>query len=70
MKPSKIGHVLNVIVGFAGIITALAGVMAGANDIVFGLTREHLFLCAGLLILVAIWLAINTIHHVMLETKG
>ena len=69
MKLSKILHVLNVVVGFAGVATAIAGVVAGVN-LVWGLTREHLFLCSGVLMLIAIWLAVNTVHHVMLENKG
>ncbi len=70
MKLSKILHVLDVIVGLGGIVTAVVAVMAGTNSLVWGLTREHLFLCAGVLMLIAIWLAVNTIHHVMLEAKG
>ena len=69
MKLSRIIHVLNVVVGFAGVITAIVAV-AGPDGVVRGLTREHLLLCSGLLILVAIWLAVNTVHHVMLENKG
>lgn len=70
MKLSKILHVASVIVGFAGIITAIAGVKAGAVELVWGLTREHLFFCAGLLMLIAIFFAVSTIHHMMLEEKG
>jgi hypothetical protein len=70
MKISKVLHVLSVIVGFAGIITALAGAFAGADTLVWGLTREHLFFCSGLLMLIAIWFSISTIHHLKLEEKG
>ncbi|MBI2030075.1 hypothetical protein HYT05_00465 [Candidatus Kaiserbacteria bacterium] len=70
MKLSKVLHVASVIVGFAGIVTALSGVWAGATELVWGLTREHLFLCSGLLILIAIWFSVSTIHHMMLEVKG
>ncbi len=70
MKFSQGLHVLNVITGLAGVITAIAGLAAGADGLVWGLTREHLFLCAGLLVLFAIWMSVNTIHHVMLEEKG
>lgn len=69
MKLSKIIHILDVAVGFAGVATAIAGLVAGSN-LVWGLTREHLFLCSGVLMLIAIWLAVNTVHHVMLENKG
>lgn len=70
MKLSKIGHAASVVVGWAGISTALAGVNAGVSGLVWGLSREHLFLCAGLLMLIAIWFAIGTIHHMKLEEKG
>ena len=69
MKLSKIIHILNVLVGFAGVATAIAGVLAN-NSLVGGLTREHLLLCSGILMLIAIWLAVNTVHHVMLEANG
>ena len=69
MKLSKIIHVLNVLVGFAGIVTALVGAAAGDGRIL-GFTREHILFCSGLLMLMAIWLAVNTVHHVMLEKTG
>lgn len=69
MKLSKVLHVANVVVGLAGIVSALVGVAAG-TALVWGLTREHLLLCSAVLMLVAIWLAVNTIHHVMLEDRG
>lgn len=62
-------HILNVLVGFAGIVTATVAVL-GSDGIVRGLTREHLLLCSGVLMLIAIWLAVNTVHHVMLEKTG
>ncbi len=69
MKLSKIIHFLNVLVGFAGVATAIAGVVAG-NSLLIGITREHFLLCSGVLMLIAIWLSVNTVHHVMLENKG
>jgi len=69
MKLSKIIHILNVIVGFAGVITAFVAVAAGDGRIL-GFTREHIMLCSGLLMLIAIWLAVNTVHHVMIERTG
>jgi hypothetical protein len=62
-------HVATVIIGFAGIVTALVGVTAGTG-LVWGLTREHILLCSGLLMLIAIWLAVSTVHHVLLENRG
>ena len=69
MKLSKIIHILNVLVGFAGVATAIVAVLAGSG-LVWGFTREHFLLCSGLLMLIAIWLAVNTVHHVMLEKNG
>lgn len=69
MKLSKALHVLSVAVGFAGVVAALVGVAAGGGPM-WGLTREHILFCSGLLMLMAIWLAISTIHHVMLEDRG
>jgi hypothetical protein len=70
MKLSKAMHVLNVLVGFAGVVTAIVAVTMGANELKWGVTREHILFCSGLLMLMAIWLAINTIHHVMIEKTG
>lgn len=67
MKLSQVLHVIGIVVGFAGIISAFAGLIAGSYGLVWGLTREHLFFCSGLLMLIAIWIAVGTIHHMMLE---
>lgn len=67
---SKILHVLSVIAGVAAISTALAAVLAGAGNGAFGLSREHLLFCSGILFLSAIWFGVSTIHHLMLEEKG
>ncbi len=69
MKISKLLHVTSVIVGLAGIVTALVAVFAGAT-LVLGLTIEHTLFCSGLVMLIAIWLAVSTVHHVMLEDRG
>jgi hypothetical protein len=70
MKLSKVFHVISVIIGLSGVATALTAVRAGTESLVWGLTREHLLFCAGLLFLAAIWVQISTIHHMMLEEKG
>ncbi len=70
MKISKILHVLSVIAGVAAIATAFAAVIAGAGNGAFGLSREHLLFCSGVLFLAAIWFGVSTIHHMMLEKKG
>ena len=69
MKISKVLHIIGVVVGFAGIVAALVGAFAGSS-LIWGLTREHILFCSGLLMLIAIWLAVSTIHHVMLENRG
>ena len=63
-------HVTSVLVGFAGVITFISAILGGADNLVFGVTKIDALLCAGILILIAIWLAIGTIHHMMLEKRG
>ena len=63
-------HIASVIVGFVGIIVFAGAILGGSDNLVFGITKVDALLCAGILILVAIWLAIGTIHHMMLEKKG
>lgn len=70
MKLSKFIHVASVIVGFAGVIAFSAAVLGGSDNLVFGITKVDALLCAGILILVAIWGQIATIHHMMLEKQG
>lgn len=74
MKISKILHILSVISGlvgvfyFAGIAITLLGGTAG--ELVFGVTKVDALLCVAVLFLIAIWLQIASIHHMMLEKKG
>ena len=70
MKLSKLMHVASVIVGFVGVIAFLGALIGGGDNLVFGITKIDALLCAGLLILIAIWLQIATIHHMMLEKRG
>jgi uncharacterized protein YacL len=70
MKLSKLMHVVSVIVGLIGVISFLAAVLGGADNRVLGITKIDALLCAGILILIAIWLQIGTIHHMMLEKRG
>lgn len=63
-------HVVSVIVGFIGVISFLAAVLGGTDNRVFGVTKIDALLCAGILILIAIWLQVATIHHMMLEKRG
>ena len=73
MKLSKIMHVLSVVSGVAAVITFAAmglAVLGGSGDYVFGVTRIDALLCVVILILIAIWLQIATMHHMMLEKRG
>jgi len=70
MKLSKLMHVASVIVGFAGVVSFMAAIFGGADNLVFGVTKGDVLLCAGILILIAIWLQVATIHHMMLEKRG
>lgn len=63
-------HVASVIVGFIGVIAFASAVLGGADNRVFGITKVDALLCVGILVLIAIWLQVATIHHMMLEKKG
>ena len=70
MKLSKIFHVLSVIAGLAGFIALVGAYIAGPNGMVMGFTQNHLFIDAGIRLLLAVYLQLATIHHMMLEKKG
>ncbi|QQR54565.1 hypothetical protein IPG41_05230 [Candidatus Peregrinibacteria bacterium] len=70
MKPSKLMHLISIVVGFAGVITFLAAMFGGADNLVFGVTKADALFCTAILILIAIWTQIATIHHMMLEKRG
>lgn len=70
MKLSKVMHVGCVMVGLIGVISFLAAVFGGADNSVLGVTKTDALLCAGILILIATWLQVATIHHMLLERKG
>ena len=63
-------HVASVLVGFAGVVTFVAAILGGSDDLVFGVTKVDALLCAGILILIAIWGQIGAIHHMILEKRG
>ena len=63
-------HVASIIVGFAGVVTFATAVLGGGDDLVFGVTKIDALLCAGILVLIATWIQIGTIHHMMLEKNG
>lgn len=70
MKLSKLMHVASVIVGLLGIGALVGAVVGGADNLVFGITKMDALACSGILMLIAIWLAIGTIHHMTLEKRG
>ncbi len=70
MKISKVLHVVSVIVGAIGVVTFLGAVFNSVNGMVFGVTKMDSLLCSAILILIATWLQIATMHHMMLEKNG
>lgn len=70
MKLSKLMHVASVVVGFAGVVVLVGAVLGGSDNLVFGVTKIDALLCAGILMLIAIWVQLATIHHMMLEKRG
>lgn len=70
MKPSKLMHVISVVVGSVGVVVFAAAILGGSDNLVFGITKMDALLCSAILILIAIWVQIATIHHMMLEKKG
>lgn len=70
MKLSKLIHVISVAVGFVGVIAFAGAILGGSDNLVFGITKFDALACAAILILIAIWLQLATIHHMMLEKKG
>ncbi len=70
MKLSKLMHIASVIAGLAGGATFAGAILGGSDNLVFGITKVDALLCSAILILIAIWLAVGTIHHMMLEKQG
>ncbi len=62
-------HVASVITGFIGVIVFLITVF-GSADATFGITKADAFACSAILILIATWTQVATIHHMMLEKRG
>jgi len=69
MKLSKLMHVGSVVVGLIGVVAFLIAVF-GSAEAVFGITKADALACSAILILIAIWSQVGTIHHMMLEEKG
>ncbi len=71
MKLSKVLHVISVFAGLIGVTMSAFAVLVWPADVIwFGLTRDIMLLCSITTLLVAIWLQIATIHHMMLEKRG
>ena len=70
MKLSKLLHVVSVVVGFVGVVVFTAAILGGSDNSLFGTTKTDALLCAAIFILIAIWVQIATIHHMMLEKRG
>ncbi len=70
MKLSKIFHVIGAIAGLVGVIMLLGAWNAGTSGTTFGSTQPHLFMDAIVLVLIAIWMQLATMHHMKLEEKG
>ena len=70
MKLSKILHVASAIIGLIGVGSFLGAVLGGSDDVVFGITKMDALACSAILILIAIWAQLGTIHHMMLEKRG
>ena len=63
-------HVLSGIVGLIGVIMFLGALRVGSDGVVYGITKMDALACVAILVLIATWLQVATIHHMMLEKKG
>ena len=63
-------HVASVVVGFIGVIMFLGTLTVGSDGMIYGITKMDALACVAILILLATWIQIATIHHMMLEKKG
>ncbi|NBV76563.1 hypothetical protein EBR66_00090 [bacterium] len=69
MKLSKLMHVASVITGFIGVSVFLIAVF-GSADSTFSITKVDALACSAILVLIAIWTQVATIHHMILEKSG
>ena len=74
MKLSKVFHVASVISGVLGVLGLFSvwggGMMSGFGGMMGGQGYMSMPMGSIILILIAIWLQLATIHHMMLEKKG
>lgn len=62
-------HVASVVAGLIGVLVFLITVF-GSADATFGITKADALACSAILILIATWTQVATIHHMMLEKRG
>jgi hypothetical protein len=68
MKLSKLMHVISVLAGLIGVVmTALVVLFWPDGAVLLGVTKGVMMFCSITFFLIAIWLQIATIHHMMLE---
>ncbi|MBP7846004.1 MAG: hypothetical protein KA007_01055 [Candidatus Pacebacteria bacterium] len=60
---------MSVVTGMIGVSMFAVTVISGGDNLVFGITKLDALLCSAILILIAIWMQIGTIHHMMLEKQ-
>ncbi len=70
MKLSKVLHIGSIVAGIWGILALIGAWMAGEGGTIWGFSQQHCFFDAIVLMLIAIWLAVSTMHHMMLEKTG
>jgi hypothetical protein len=70
MKISKVLHVVSVMAGLLGIIALIGAWCASKQGLILGMDETHLFRDATVLVLIAIWLQLGTMHHIKLEEKN
>jgi len=74
MKLSKVFHVASVISGILGVLGLFGawngGMMSGVSGMMGGQGFMSMPVGSITLILIAIWLQLATIHHMMLEKRG
>lgn len=64
-------HVISVLAGLIGVVmTAWVVLFWPDGAIWFGVTKGVMMFCSIAFLLIAIWLQIATMHHMMLEKKG
>lgn len=63
-------HVGSVVIGFIGVVMFLGTLTVGSDGMIYGITKMDALACVAILILIATWLQIAVIHHMMLEKKG